>query len=143
MQEYTGIESGRLELMEERLAEDVRREAARNGRVLVAREVQPSSQQAAATIQDFYETLTGKLLPPPPYQLICRRSSMLHCQLERARQLHRCRRSDAPSARLCMLKDNPCREGSLKLPLTWSAAAILQRYGCSWTCPSPFAGLTE
>ena len=48
--------------MEERLAEDVRREAARQGRVLVAREVLPSSEQASATIQDFYETLSGARL---------------------------------------------------------------------------------
>ena len=47
--------------MEERLAEDIRREAATHGRVLVAREVLPSSEQASATIQDFYETLTGAL----------------------------------------------------------------------------------
>ena len=71
-QEYTGIDAGRLELMEERLAEDVRREAAKHGRVLVAREVLPSSEQASATIQDFYETLSGALHDAPGDAAPCR-----------------------------------------------------------------------
>ena len=55
MQEYTGIDAGRLELMETRLAADVRREAAQHGRVLVAREQLSTSGHAASTITDAYE----------------------------------------------------------------------------------------
>ena len=58
-QEYTGIDAGRLELMEERLAEDVRREAVKHGRVLVAREVLSSAEQSSATIQDSHEVLSS------------------------------------------------------------------------------------
>ena len=61
-QEYTGIDAGRLELMEERLAEDVRREAVKHGRVLVAREVMSSAEQSSATIQDSHEVLSSE--PP-------------------------------------------------------------------------------
>ena len=61
-QEYTGIEAGRLELMEQRLAADVRREAAAHGQVLVAREQLSSSGNSASIITDAYEPVHG--LPP-------------------------------------------------------------------------------
>lgn len=59
LQEYRGIDAGRLELMETRLAADVRREMARDGRVLVAREQISSTGQAASTITDAYEPVSS------------------------------------------------------------------------------------
>ncbi|KAK9804170.1 hypothetical protein WJX73_008272 [Symbiochloris irregularis] len=59
MQEYRGIDAGRLELMETRLAADVRREMARDGQVLVAREQVSATGQAASTITDAYEPVSS------------------------------------------------------------------------------------
>ena len=76
LQEYTGIDAGRLELMETRLAADVRREAAKHGQVLVAREQISSSGHAASTITDAYEAVERM-----PSVCECTQHPCMHMQL--------------------------------------------------------------
>ena len=63
MQEYTGIDSTRLEQMETRLKGDVLAEAAlHGGRLLVAREVAEPGHSAASLV-DVFEAITGLSCP--------------------------------------------------------------------------------
>lgn len=62
LQEYKGIDVQRLEQMEARLKADVLREAAeQGGKLLVAREVMGSSEEAGATIVDAFVDVAGDL----------------------------------------------------------------------------------
>lgn len=103
--------------MEERLAEDVRREAAKHGRVLVAREVLPSSEQASATIQDFYETLAGALRLTVPAMQRC--TSQQHLPMLGTQGLDM--GSIAPVA---------CRQASCRSLLTKAALKVCPSLRC-------------
>ena len=61
VQEYTGIDVGRLEQMEARLKADVLREAAAHGgRLLVAREGMGSAEGDSASIVDNFVPIAGQ-----------------------------------------------------------------------------------
>ena len=54
IQEYTGIETARLEQMEQRLKVDIMKEAAlHDGQLLIAKEVSGSEGQSASIVDEF------------------------------------------------------------------------------------------
>jgi len=72
VQEYTGIDVGRLEQMEARLKADVLREAASHGgKLLVAREVMGSDEGDSASIVDNFVPIAGETVVSrdEPYSL--------------------------------------------------------------------------